>query len=134
MFTEIVRVLEYRDHKCLIIRNTSSGVQSDWLTAYVFLPELDETYQKEVQEVHGFFDRASCELDKWFFDNVPYCTWFDQANWKFFKDSEYYGKLCCGLDLNHYWNIESNSTLNVELAESQLKEMVDYIVDNFKSF
>lgn len=114
-----VKEFEYKDHKCIIVKNKNK-YSEEWLCAYVFLPEYNVFYKKHVKENPDPYSRCDTAFNGWFYNNVPYCTWVDSIE----------DELCIGLDLCHYWNVESGTTLDTNLAENQLKEMVDFIVDN----
>lgn len=113
-----VKEFKCKGYNCLIVETTNPI--TNWLCAYVFLPEYTHFYKNHTKENPDYFERCETKFNKWFYNNVPYCTWVDLIE----------DELCIGLDLCHYWNVESGTTNDTNLAENQLKEMVDSIIDN----
>lgn len=126
MSSKIVKEFTYKNRKCIVCLNTKKCNFDDYLTAYAFLPELEELYEKEVAQEPDFFERSDLPLHEFF--NFAGATWFGTLS---FDNPEYDNKLCCGIDLAHFHNFEYGTNLRVATAEDDIRELVDCLEANY---
>lgn len=123
---EILKEFTYKNRKCIVCFNSKKGNFDNYLTAYAFLPELDDLYEKEIEQEPDMFERIDLPLHG-FFDYAG-ATWFGKLS---FDNPEYDDKLCCGIDLAHFYNFEHGTNLKVSIAEDDIKELVDCLEANY---
>lgn len=133
---KLVKTFTYLDWDCTICKVTRGTVNSvSYLTAYVHLPEFSEYYEKEMARVPDYLERTEEPLDD-YLSYAPYVTFigmFDSTkvsgyNHEVVSDEVF----SVGLDLPHLCYLELNDRKAIDLAESFLKDMVDYIADNYE--
>lgn len=125
MSSKIIKEFTYKNRKCIVCYNNKKCFD-DYLTAYAFLPELEELYEKEVEQEPDMFERSDLPLHG-FFDYAG-ASWFGTLS---FDNSDYKDKLCCGIDLAHFYNFEYGTNLKVATAEDDIKRLIDYLEDNY---
>jgi len=130
---KLVKTFTYNGRDCSICKVTDGLTQ--WLTAYVHLPELTEYYEDEMARVPDYIDRVEEPLDDYLF-NAPFVSFigmFDSTKVVGYDHEVVSDKVfSVGLDLAHLQYLELNDKMSIDLAESQLKEIVDFIEDNYK--
>lgn len=125
--SNIVKEFTYKNRKCIICLNNKKCNFDHYLTAYALLPELEELYNKEVEQEPDMFERLELPLHD-FFNCGGNCSWFGKLS---FDNPEYDDKLFCGIDLAHFYNFEYGTNLDIDEAENDIKALVDYLEEYY---
>ena len=125
--SKIVKEFTYKNRKCIVCLNHKKCNFDHYLTAYALIPELEELYDKEVEQEPDMFKRMDLPLHD-FFNCGGNCTWFGKL---FLDNPEYDDKLFCGIDLAHFYNFEYGTNLDVDEAENDIKALVDYLEEYY---